>query len=162
VDLNLRWYSIYNDCLGNGLADLHDRGMPDGKVRDDRNFRQKRAHAARLSAPFELPCSTNHIYDLDASSDRVSTLSVCYERRHCGKKAEPQPINPPRFDRVRPSVGRRGHRTRLRCRSNRAKHAGARSAVNDRRMPHLSGRGERYPSRACPPHPPYTGMYIDA
>jgi hypothetical protein len=110
VDLNLRWYSMSKDWLGNGLADLHDRGMPDGKVRDDRNFRQKRAHAARLSAPFELPCSTNHIYDLDASSDRVSTLSVCYERRHCGKKAEPQPINPPRFDRVRPSVGRWGHR----------------------------------------------------
>jgi hypothetical protein len=132
------------DWLGNGLADLYDTGMRDGKVRDDRNFRQKRAHAARPSAPFELPCSKHHIYDLDASSDRVSTLSVCYERRHRGKKAEPQPINPPRFDRVRPSVGRRGHQSRLRCRSNRAKHAGARSAVNDRRMTHLSSGGERY------------------
>jgi hypothetical protein len=110
VDLDLSWYSIYNDCLGNRSADLHDRGMRDGKVRNERNFRQKRAHAARPSAPFELPCSTHHIYDLDASSDRVSTLSVCYERRHRGKKAEPQPINPPRFDRVRPSVGRWGHR----------------------------------------------------
>jgi hypothetical protein len=144
VDLDLRWYSMYKDWLGNGLADLHDTGMRDGKVRDDRNFRQKRAHAARPSAPFELPWGTHHIYDLDASSDRVSTLSVCYERRHCGKKAEPQLINPPRFDRVRPSVGRRGHRTRLGCRSNRAKHAGARSAVNDRRMTHLPGGGERY------------------
>jgi hypothetical protein len=144
VDLDLRWYSMYKDWLGNGLADLHDTGIRDGKVRNNRNFRQKRAHAARPSAPFELPCSTSHIYDLDASSDKVSTLSVCYERRHCGKKAEPQLINPPRFDRVRPSVGRRGHRTRLGCRSNRAKHAGARSAVNDRRMTHLPGGGERY------------------
>jgi hypothetical protein len=76
VDLDLSWYSIYNDCLGNRSADLHDTGMRDGKVRDNRNFRQKRAHAARPSAPFELPCSKNHIYDLDASSDRVSTLSV--------------------------------------------------------------------------------------
>jgi hypothetical protein len=110
VDLNLGWYSMFKGRLGNGSADLYDRRMPDGKVRDERNFRQKRAHAARPSAPFELPCSTNHIYDLDASSDRVSTLSVCYERRHRGKKAEPQLINPPRFDRVRPSVGRWGHR----------------------------------------------------
>jgi hypothetical protein len=144
VDLDLSWYSIYNDCLGNRSADLHDTGMRDGKVRDNRNFRQKRAHAARPSTPFELPWGTHHIYDLDASSDRVSTLSVCYERRHCGKKAEPQPINPPRFDRVQPSVGRRGHQSRLRCRSNRVEHAGARSAVNDRRMTHLSGKGERY------------------
>jgi hypothetical protein len=104
VDLNLGWYSMFKGRLGNGSADLYDRRMPDGKVRDERNFRQKRAHAARPSAPFELPCSTNHIYDLDASSDRVST------RRHRGKKAEPQLINPPRFDRVRPSVGRWGHR----------------------------------------------------
>jgi hypothetical protein len=144
VDLNLRWYSMSKDWLGNGLADLHDRGMPDGKVRNNRNFRQKRAHAARPSAPFELSCSTHHIYDLDASSDKVSTLSVCYESRHRGKKAEPQLINPPRFDRVRPSVGLRGHRSRLRCRSNRVEHAGARSAVNDRRMTHLPGGGERY------------------
>jgi hypothetical protein len=144
VDLDLSWYSISKDWLGNGLADLHDTGMRDGKVRNNRNFRQKRAHAARPSAPFELPWGTHHIYNLDASSDRVSTLSVCYERRHRGKKAEPQPINPPRFDRVRPSVGRRGHQSRLRCRSNRVEHAGARSAVKDRRMTHLLGRGERY------------------
>jgi hypothetical protein len=72
VDPDLSWYSIYNDCLGNRSADLHDRGMPDGKVRDDRNFRQKRAQAARPSAPFELPYSTHHIYDLDASSVQIS------------------------------------------------------------------------------------------
>jgi hypothetical protein len=101
VDLDLSWYSVSKDWLSNGSADLHDTGMRDGKVRNDRNFRQKRAHAARPSAPFELPCSTHHIYDLDASSDKVSTR---------GKKAEPQLIDPPRFDRVRPSVGRWGHR----------------------------------------------------
>jgi hypothetical protein len=144
VDLDLRWYSMSKDWLANGSADLYDTGMQDGKVRNNRNFRQKRAHAARPSAPFELPCSTHHICELNASSDRVSTLSVCYESRHCGKKAAPSPIDPPRLDKMHSSVGRRGHRTRFRCRSNRVEHAGARSAVNDRRMTHLSGRGERY------------------